>query len=117
MHYFYLEILAAYPNKADLTVHDLFQKTATFEINNAAAVRTLLNSARISFWIGLVLGTVGLAVPLSTAIPGPLGVSNDGAEEKVNQLVDSSSEYWKYVDHIAESIVHAIENGSLQYNV
>lgn len=109
--------MAAYPNKADLTVHDLFQKTATFEINNAAAVRTLLNSARISFWIGLVLGTVGLAVPLSTAIPGPLRVSNEGAEEKANQLVDRySSEYWKYVDHIAESIVHAIENGSLQYN-
>lgn len=104
----------AYPTKADILVHDLFQKLATFEINNAATVRTLLNSARITFWIGLVLGAVGIAVPLSTAIP--LGVRR--ADEKEDQVDDTHSpEYWDYVDRMAQSVLHSIQTGELQYGI
>ena len=104
----------AYPTKADVFVHDIFQKVATFEINNAATVRTLLNSARVTFWIGLVLGAVGLAVPLSTAIP--LGLKR--ADEKEDQQVDDyPAEYWDYVDRMTQSVLHSIQTGELQYGI
>lgn len=110
----------------DLLVHSLFQQAATFEINNAAAVRTALNSLRASFWVGMALGAVGLAVPLATSLPLAIGrrrVSDHPwksiaeKDDEISSEDHPSPEYWNYVDHMAQSLIHAIQNGYVKYEV
>lgn len=106
--------LHAYPNKWDLMVHSLFQKLSRFEVNNADAIRKVIRVVRTLTIIGLVVGTLGIvlgvALPLSTAALA-FGRKEDEGEDK-NDVVD-----WNYVDQISQSVIHAIENGMLKYEM
>ena len=96
-----------------MAVHQVFQRLATFEINNAATVRSVLNSARIVFWIGSILGAVGLAVPIATGFSGFRRRSD--FEEKDDE--QHFPEYWNHVDHMAQSVMAAIHKGDIKYQL
>ena len=106
--------LHAYPNQWDLIVHGIFQKLSRFEVNNADTIRSVIRAVRVVTIIGLVLGIVGIvvgvAVPLSTAALA-IGRREDLGEEKAD-LID-----WNYVDQVSQSVIYAIENGKLKYEM
>ncbi|XP_046459563.1 uncharacterized protein LOC124205997 [Daphnia pulex] len=106
--------LHAYPNQWDLIVHGIFQKLSRFEVNNADTIRTLIRVVRVVTIIGLVLGIIGIvigvAVPLGTAALA-IGRREDVGEDKTD-VVD-----WNYVDQISQSVIYAIENGMLKYEM
>ncbi|XP_059351904.1 uncharacterized protein LOC130690176 isoform X2 [Daphnia carinata] len=106
--------LHAYPNKWDLMVHSLFQKLSRFEVNNADAIRKVIRVVRILTIIGLVVGTLGIV--LGVALPlSPLALAFGRREDEVedkNDVVD-----WNYVDQISQSVIYAIENGMLKYEM
>lgn len=105
--------LHAYPNRWDLIVHGIFQKLSRFEVNNADAIRSVIRVVRIFAIIVLLVGFVGfvltVALPLGTAVA--FGRREDELENK-NDVID-----WKYVDQISHSVIHAIENGMLKYEM
>ena len=105
---------AAYPNEVDLAFHKLFARLSTFEVNNAAAVRSVLDSARVLFWIGIAVGTaVGVAVPLATALPDRRRTSSSASGD--HQDEESPSHYWNDVDHMAQSVIQALQMGLIKY--
>lgn len=101
--------LHAYPNRLDLLVHNLFQRAARFEVNNADTVRAVLRGLRVTSLLGSVVGVVGLAVGLAVGIPAAIGRRNDFIPE---DRID-----WSFVDHAAQTVINAIQNGQLQYEV
>lgn len=101
--------LHAYPNRVDLIVHNLFQQAARFEVNNAELVRAVLTGFRVTSLIGSVVGIVGLAVGLAVGIPAAAARRNDYIPE---DRID-----WNFVDHAAQSIIHAIQTGQIQYEL
>lgn len=125
LHILYLTVgfllfTLAYPNQVDLAVHSLFQRVATFEINNAATVRTVLDSARIVFWTGIAVGTVGLVVPLAAAALPILArrrSSTDGILQDDDEGDGHSPEYWNYIDQMAQTVLTALQNGQIKYQL
>lgn len=95
-------------------MHGIFQKLSRFEVNNADTIRSVIRAVRVVTIIGLVLGIVGIvvgvAVPLSTAALA-IGRREDLGEEKAD-LID-----WNYVDQVSQSVIYAIENGKLKYEM
>ena len=102
--------LHAYPNNVDLIVHNLFQRAATFEINNADSVRTILTIAQDLGRAGLVLGTVAGIVAISVAVP----LANAGRRSSVD---DEENIDWNEIDRLTKTVVSGINEGHLQYQV
>lgn len=103
--------LHAYPNRIDLLVHSAFQQLSRIEVNNAATVRSALRVLRIGSIIGTILNIVGLAVGLGVAIPTAI------AKRKDNILLPDDRIDWAFVNDAAQTIIQAIQNGQLKYEL
>lgn len=106
--------LHAYPNQFDLIVHSLFQRLSRFEVNNADNVRAALRLFRVGGIVSTLASIVGLVVSLAVGLPAgaiALGRRQDKPDEEPDRID------WSFVDHAAQSIIHAIQNGQLRYEL
>ena len=102
--------LHAYPNSVDLLVHSAFQKISRFEVNNADAIRRALKVFRITTLIVIVLGIIGLVLGLTI----PLSLAAAGRREDILGP-EGHPVHLDYINQAAQSILHAINSGQLQY--
>jgi len=111
--------LHAYPTKTDLFVHKLFQQAATFEINNARAVRQALNVAQVTARVALIAGLplVLAALAVSVPISNVLGRrrTDEGVDEDEEEPIDRVDHQEHLIDMLARNVVNAIQNGEFKF--
>ena len=112
--------LHAYPTKTDLLVHKLFQQAATFEINNARAVRQALNVAQVTARVALIAGLPLVLAALAVSVPvsNVLGRrrTDEDVDEDEEETIDREDHHQEHlIDMLARNVVNAIQNGEFKF--
>lgn len=110
--------LHAYPTKTDLLVHKLFQQAATFEINNARAVRRALNVAQVTARVALIAGLPLVLAALAVSVPVSNVLGRRRADEEVEEEepIDREDHQEHLIDILARNVVNAIQNGEFKFH-
>ena len=111
--------LHAYPDAADIKVHEIFQKATVFEINNSVLVRRVLTFLKVvliakAITLGL-LAVIVVGGVIIAALPLAISLGRRRRRRSLSSSSSSSSIDWDQFSQLASQVLDAIESAQVRY--